>query len=418
MNKIVEPRTLPGFRDFLPEDMVVRQRVIDILKTVFAKYGFSPMETPALEYQDILLGKYGPEAEQLMYLFDDRGERKVGMKYDLTLPSARVVSQYQSLARPFKRYQIQQVWRADRPQKGRYREITQCDVDTFGASSPLADAEIIAVIYECLTNLGFKDFLTKINSRQILFAIMEKAGVNKDKYLSAIQSIDKLDKKPEVAVKSELDIKGFKKAEVDNIFFELKNAEPDKNLEEMFSFIIKLGVPKNYFRFEPFLSRGLDYYTGPVFETVVVEPKIGSVTGGGRYDGLIGQFTGIEVPATGTSFGLDRICDVITELKLWPNLPRTSTKVLVTIFSFDTLAQSLDTVKMLRTNGVNAEVFLDQNSKLDKQLKYADAKGIPFALIIGPDEVKKDLLTIKNLRTKTQTTTTASDALKLIREEN
>ncbi|MCL4397440.1 histidine--tRNA ligase [Patescibacteria group bacterium] len=417
MAKLIEPRTLPGFRDFLPEDMAVRKRVISILTAVFEKYGFSPMENPTLEYQDILLGKSGAEAEKLMYLFKDPGQRDVGMRYELTISTARVLAQYPNLVKPFKRYQIQPVWRADKPQKGRYREITQCDIDTFGSNSPLADAEIIAVIYEGLRGLGFKEFTIRINSRQILFAMMAKADVPQDKYLTTIQSIDKLDKKSQEEVERELEEKGFSKETVKSIFDNIKNVKPDQNLTEIFDAVQALGVPREYYKFEPFLSRGLDYYTGIVFETSVTEPKIGSVTGGGRYDRLIGKFIGQDIAATGTSFGIDRICDVITELNLWPNLSKTPTTALVTIFSPELLAKSLELTEVLRQKNINTEVYLDATAKLDKQLKYADAKGIPFAVIIGPDEVEKKLVTVKNLRSKTQTTTTPADALKLISEK-
>ena len=418
MAKLIEPRTLAGFRDFLPTDMIIRKKVMGILINIFQKYGFDPLENPTLEYQDILLGKSGAEAEKLMYLFKDPGSRDVGMRYELTVSTARVLAQYPTLPKPFKRYQIQPVWRADKPQKGRYREITQCDIDTFGTSSPLADAEIIAIIYEGLKGLGFKEFTVRINSRQILFQVMANAGISEDKYLTAIQSIDKLDKKTQEEVEKELEGKDFSVKSIRDIFASLKNISPDENLNEIFAGVEKLGVPKDYFKFDPILSRGLDYYTGVVFETAVTEPKIGSVTGGGRYDKLIGKFTGQDIAATGTSFGIDRICDVITELTLWPDLPKTSSRVLVTVFNPGLLSVSLSTLSNLRNLGINSEIFLDTASKLDKQLKYADQKGIPFAIIIGPDEAARNLVTVKDLRTKTQTTTTPADALKLISEKN
>lgn len=418
MTKLIEPRTLAGFRDFLPGDMVVRKKVIKILTEVFEKYGFSPMENPTLEYQDILLGKSGAEAEKLMYLFKDPGGRDVGMRYELTVSTTRVLAQYPQLPKPFKRYQIQPVWRADKPQKGRYREITQCDVDTFGTVSPLADAEIIAVINEGLQNLGFGEFIIKINSRQILFKVMESAGIPEEKYLTGIQSIDKLDKKPVDEVKKELLEKSFSKESVGKIFDTLGTVKPDENLSQIFTFLNKLGVPRNNYKFEPFLSRGLDYYTGVVFETAVVKPKIGSVTGGGRYDKLIGKFIGQDIPAAGTSFGIDRICDVITELNLWPDLAKTTTKVLVTIFSEKLLDKSLVLINTLRNENLASEIYPDTNTKLDKQLKYADQKGIPFAIIIGPDEAAKNLITLKNLLTKEQKTVTLDECIKSITQSS
>ena len=414
MTNIIEPKTLPGFRDFLPEQMAIRKRVIGILEAVFEKYGFQPLETPALEYQDILLGKYGEEAERLIYLFSDRGERDVGLKYDLTVPLARVIAQYPNLPRPFKRYQIQTVWRAEKPQKGRYREFTQCDVDIVGSSSPLADAEIIAIMYDSLKALGFKKFRIRINSRQVLFKILEEAGAPKDRYLTILQSVDKLDKKTPDEVRVELAEKLIPNSVVEMVFTLLKSAKPNENLGEILGLLGKLGVDEKYYVFDPVLSRGLDYYTGAVFETVVEEPKIGSIIGGGRYDKLIGSFTGVDISTVGTSFGLDRIVDVICELNLWPKVTSSATKVLVTIFSPDLLDKSLDVVKRLRSIGISAEIYLDTKAKLDKQLKYADEKKIPFAIILGPDEVKKNLVTVKDLRSQTQVTKKLADVIKLI----
>jgi len=316
---------------------------------------------------------------------------------------------------PASRYGSADSGRADKPQKGRYREITQCDIDTFGTTSPLADAEIITIIYEGLKDLGFKGFTIRINSRQILFKTMERAGVSQNKYLAAIQSIDKLDKKSREEVEKELGGKDFSPEIIKNIFANLKNATPDQNLQEIFSGVKQFGVPLEFYKFEPFLSRGLDYYTGAVFETAVTEPKVGSVTGGGRYDQLIGKFTGQDIPATGTSFGIDRICDVITELNLWPESPKTTSQVLVTIFSSATSARSLEIGCKLREKNINTEIYLDPVAKLDKQLKYADQKGIPFVVIIGPQEAEKNLVTIKNLATKEQKTVPEADLINELR---
>ncbi len=418
MTKLIEPRTLPGFRDFLPETLAIRKRVISIFTQIFEKYGFQPLETPTLEYQNILLGKYGEEAEKIMYLFKDNGGRDVGLRYDLTVPTARVLAQYPNLIKPFKRYQIQPAWRAEKPQKGRYREFTQCDVDTFGTTSPMADAEIIAVIQECLANVGFKAFTIRINSRQVLFKTMEDAGVTKDLTLSAIQSIDKLDKKSEDEVKKELSAKGLNPKTIENIFSGLQKAKPNENLEQIFTYLDKFQVPKDYYKFDPILSRGLDYYTGAIFETAVTEPKIGSVTGGGRYDNLIGQFNGQPTPAVGTTMGLDRTVDVIQDLNLWPDMPKATVKALITIFSPQLLDASFKVDAFCYENNIPVEIYLDPNAKLDKQLKYADQKGIPFAIIIGPDEVAKNLVTLKNLVTKSQITVTLDECVKSITQSS
>ncbi len=398
----IASRTLSGFRDFLPDELAIRKKVISIFTEIFEKYGFVPLETPALEYQDILLGKYGEDAEKLMYLFQDPGKRSVGMKYDLTVPLARVIGQYSQISKPFKRYQIQPVWRADKPQKGRYREITQCDIDTVGISSPLADAEIVAISFEVFKKVGFKEFTIRINSRQTLFGIMEKSGIQKKDYLNVIRSIDKLDKKSPDEVKNELSKKGFTSEVISQIFNNLKDSTPDQNLKQVIEFVSKLGVDKDYYSFDQTLARGLDYYTGPIFETVVTEPKIGSISGGGRYDELLSLFLGQPIPATGTTIGLDRTIDVIMEQGLWKSVPRYTTQTLVTVFSSNLLNQSLEIVKMLRKQNIKAEIYLDPESKLDKQLKYADKKGIPYVVIIGPEEVKKNVVKLKNMKTGEQ----------------
>lgn len=406
-------QTLKGFRDFLPEQMAVRARVVDILRGVFEKYGFAELQTPALEYQEVLLGKYGEEAEKLMYLFEDPGERKVGLKYDLTVPLARVMATYRDLPKPFKRYQIQPVWRAENTQKGRYRELYQCDIDIVGSSSPLADAEIVAVIAESLNTLGFEDFSININSRKVLFKLMEQSGLPEDNYFSVIQSIDKLDKRTEEEVKDELNKKGFSSEQINNIFNAMSKAQPDDYLNKVIEIANKLGVEDRLY-FSPSLARGLDYYTGPIFETVVTEPKIGSITGGGRYDNLLKDIGGPNEPAVGTSFGLDRLVDVISELELKDNISYSNTQALVTIFQADMTGQSLELANSLRTANIKTELYPDENTKLDKQLKYADKKGIPFAVILGPEEINQNKFTVKDLKERTQRSVTFEELLETL----
>lgn len=385
----------------MPQKMAVRNEAIKRLREVFKKYGFEELQTPSLEYREVLLGKYGEEAEKLMYLFKDPGGRDVGLKYDLTVPLARVAASYPDLPIPFKRYQIQPVWRAEKPQKGRYREIYQCDIDTIGSSSPLSDAEIIAVINDSLEALGFTNYKIRINSRSVLFSTMEASVVPQNLWLTTIQSIDKLNKKPQEEIEKELTDKGLGSEQIRDIFDFLKKAEPDEFLKKVMGLAKKMGVKENLV-FDPILSRGLDYYTGPIFESVVEEPKIGSVTGGGRYDKLLKTLGGPDLPATGTTVGLDRVCDVIEELNLWPDINPTPTKVLVTVFSKELLAQSIQVAKMLRENEINTELYPDELVKLDKQLKYADKKGVPFVVIIGPEEAESNTVTLKNLKTKEQ----------------
>ncbi|OGM08702.1 histidine--tRNA ligase [Candidatus Woesebacteria bacterium RBG_16_36_11] len=405
-------RILKGFRDFLPEKMYIRNRVISILREVFESFGFSELATPTLEYQEVLLGKYGEEAEKLMYLFKDQGERGVGLKYDLTVPLSRVMADYPNLPIPFKRYQIQPIFRAEKPQKGRYREVYQCDVDTIGSSSNVADAEILAIISTCLNKLNFTDYKIRLNSRKVLFNLIEKAGIKADKSQTILRSIDKLDKKNQSEVEKELADKGLSKETITKLFANLKSAEMDDDLKEIISLANKMGA-KNI-EFDPILVRGLDYYTGSIFETVVKKPKIGSITGGGRFDNLIEKLGGPDLPAVGTTIGLDRICDCIEELNLWPNIASSPTKVLVTVFSKALFSNSLDLAKILRNKGINCELY-PSLEKLDKQLKYADKKGIPWVIIIGSDEAEKEVVTLKNLEAKSQDTMKLEKAIDIIK---
>lgn len=396
---------LKGFRDFLPEQMVIRQRVIDTLKQVFESYGFEPLETPSLEYSTTLLGKYGEDADKLVYTFKDKGGREIGLNYDLTVSTSRVLALYQGkIPLPFRRYQIQRIWRAEKPQKGRYREVLQCDVDTFGIASPLADAEIVALTYDCLKRLNFEKFTIKVNSRQVLFKLMGDLGIKqKNQQLSILRTIDKLDKTNLSEVKNELKQKGFSSEKIEKLLSLVKSAQPDKNLKQLFNYLNNFKVDKKFYQFDPTLVRGLDYYTGPVFETYVEKPKIGSITGGGRYNNLVAALGGPDIPATGTSIGLDRICDVIKEQNLWPEISPTPTKVLVTVFSPELLDKSIKIATLLRSsNKVNTELYPNPSAKLDKQLKYANRKGIPYVAILGPDEVKKNEVTIKDLKTGQQ----------------
>lgn len=411
MKKTIKPQTLKGFRDFLPEEMRLRQRVIDTLKKVFGAYGFEPLETPALEYAETLLGKYGAAADRLVYTFEDRGGRRVGLRYDLTVPVSRVLAQYRNqIPLPFKRYQIQPVWRAEKPQKSRYREFIQCDIDTFGSPSPLADAEIITVISNSLVALGLKNFTIRVNSRQVLFDALKASGIDEEKYFPLLQSLDKFDELKKIAIdkiKVELKQKEISLTEFQKVIEVLREAKPDKNLNEVIKLAQKMGA-KNI-EFSRSLVRGLDYYTGPIFEVVVEKPKnlsadwrIGSIAGGGRYDQLVAQLDGPDIPATGATLGLDRICDVIREQNLWPKMPPTKTQVLVTIFSPELLEDSIKLAAKLRADGLNAELYPDPTAKLDKQLKYADRKGIKLAIILGPEEVKNQTVTLKNLQTGQQ----------------
>lgn len=405
-------QTLKGFRDFDVQKMVLRNIVINKIKTVFEKYGFDEIQTPTIEYQETLLGKYGKEAEKLMYLFEDPGKRKVGLKYDLTVPTARFVANNPNLLMPFKRYQIQPVWRADKPQKGRYREIYQCDIDIIGSHSPISDAQVIAVIDEILKFLKFPEYKIRVNSRKVLFDAMKKSNIDEKDWLNVIQSIDKLDKKTKEEVFEELTKKGFSELQINKVFENLQNAQPDENLQKVLEISRDLGTFNNI-AFDPTLSRGLDYYTGAIFETVVTNPKIGSVTGGGRYDKLLSALGGPDLPAVGTTIGLDRIVDVISELNLWET-PKTNTNVLIVNFSNELVRDCALLSSELRSLNINTD-FYDSTEKLEKQFKYADKKGIKWVVILGNDEIRENNLTIKNLSEGYQETLPKLEALEKIR---
>lgn len=399
-------QTLKGFRDFLPQEAKKRQYVIDTFKKVFASYGFEPLETPVLEYEEILTGKYGEEGDKLMYRFVDNGDRKVAMRYDQTVPTARVVAQYQNtLPFPFKRYQMQNVWRAENTQKGRYREFTQCDIDTIGPDTALADAEIIATAVAALKALGFQSAKVLINDRTVFEGLPTEA----------IVAIDKLKKIGEEGVCKELVARGVTSSleEATNLLQSVMDQKPTERLNEIFQVLKTMGISEEDFSFSPTLARGLDYYTGMIFEIETPEYPVGSICGGGRYNNLIGMFAGRQIPAVGLAFGFDRTIEAMEELKLFPStLEQASAKVFVTIFSEDLSQKSLEAAIALRNAGIATEMWLENSNKMDKQLKYADAKNIPFTVIIGPEEAEKKFVTLKNLSERTQEQLPLDDLIK------
>lgn len=396
MSNMVKPQTLKGFRDFLPKEAKKRQFVISTLKKVFESYGFEPLETPALEYEEVLLGKYGEEGDKLMYRFSDKGGRKVALRYDQTVPLARVVAQYQNqLPMPFKRYQIQPVWRGENPQKGRFREFLQCDADIVGIDSALSDAEVISVCVDALKKLGFTSFKVLLNDRKVFEDVPKEA----------VRSIDKLKKIGKEGVISELTKKGFPKEKLVAILDSIESKNPTERINNILALFEKYGSGISKYEFIPTLARGLDYYTGIIFEIEIEGYSAGSVCGGGRYDNLIGMFAGKQIPAVGFAFGFDRLMEAMDELNLFPqNTTSSSTKVLVTIFSPELKNKSLAFTTVLRSAKVKTELYLDENASLEKQLKYADQKGIPYCVIIGPDEVKNGTVTLRNMQTREQKT--------------
>lgn len=380
-------QTLKGFRDFLPETAIKRNQLIDKLKKIFETFGFDPLETPALEHSEVLFGKYGSESDKLLYLFKDKGERLVGLRYDQTVPLARIINQYQNIIKPFKRYQIQPVWRAENTQKGRYREFLQCDVDIVGEKNILADFEIIDLVLKTFRQLGFKKTKILINDRKNFQGISS----------SIISSIDKLKKIGDKKVIEELTSKGLKKDEAENILKNIKNKKMTDDIKKIFELLKEKGYKENEnFIYDPTLSRGLDYYTGLIFEVIDEDYGLISLGGGGRYDNLIGTFSGKNFPAVGFAFGFDRIFEAAESFSLISS-QKTTAKVLVTIFSSEFLKESIKTADFLRENNINTEIYLNQNDKLEKQLKYADKKGINFVLIIGPEEIKNHLIKLRNM---------------------
>ncbi len=396
-------QTLKGFRDFLPAEKRARDFVVAKVVETFNQFGFDPMETPTLEYAALLLGKYGDEADKLVYTFTDRGDRQVGLRYDQTVPTARVLAQYQNeLPKYFRRYQIQNVFRADKPQKGRYREFTQCDIDIFGSTSYLADAEILACTYFSYSNVGFPKITLKLNHRQTLITALSPFATDKVSVLSIIQSIDKLDKMPKEAVISELSEKGLGLDQASAALTAIENTPSSDNLNQIIQAAIALGVPQESLVISPTLARGLDYYTGMIFEVILPDYASGSCGGGGRYDHLIHDLGGPSIPAVGIAFGFDRMVQAAMDLKLIPEI-LTGTQVMVSVFDSTTVAQSAKLTLQIRQAGINAELFPGEG-KLDKQFKYADQKHIPLVIVIGPEEIAKNTIVLKNMRTGTQTT--------------
>ena len=394
-----------GFRDFLPEKSLQRNFLIEKLKTLFERFGFDPLETPTLEYAEVLLGKYGEEADKLIYIFEDKGGRKLGLRYDQTVPLARVVSQYQNLPKPFKRYQIQSVFRAENPQKGRFREFIQADIDIVGEENLLAEVEIIAASLKIFKELGFKKTKIFINDR--------KNFENLDK--KVISAIDKLEKVGEEKVIEEIaKTKAISCDEAKAILKQIKNKKPTEAILKLFSLLKTYDLKEEEdFVFKPTLARGLDYYTGIIFEAVDDNYKGGSLGGGGRYDNLIGIFLENSIPACGFAFGFDRLLEAGNELNLFPK-KSTATKVLVTIFSKNFTEKSIKVATVLREKNINTELFLNPEKKLDKQLKYADKKGIPYVLILGEEEAKKNVVKLKDLKTGKQQEVTLEQLIKIL----
>lgn len=436
-NKRIIPQRLSGFRDFFATDVRIREYVIDIFKKVFEKYGYEPLQTPALEYTEIFSGEVGEEAEKLFYRFTDNGGRDVMLKYEVMISMCRAVSEnINALPLPYKRYQIQNVWRAEKPQKGRFREFTQCDADTIGSSSVVCDAEFIQMGIEALQTLGFKKFKAQISNRKLLNGIVKYAGGNEHNFIPICLSIDKLPKIGAQMVKKELLEKRKVGKEVADRVLDVTSSSDDistliqrfrsklrnipvaveglDELEQIFNYLKTAGVPPQFYQFNPCIARGLAYYTGPIWEFEITDGNIGSVAGCGRYDNTIGRFLGRKIPATGGSFGIERIIEIVKDQKMLTLSP-TSTQVLVTLFDKNNIDESLKTANFLRSQGISTLLYPETDA-LQKQLKYASLKQIPFVIILGPDEIKTKKVALKKMRTGEQTLTSLENAVNLIQK--
>jgi histidyl-tRNA synthetase len=452
-----QPSIPRGTRDFGPVQMAKRTFIFDNIKSVFQKFGFLPLETPAMENLSVLMGKYGEEGDQLLFKILNSGlhakkeadktaireafEKSLqqpftsplvterGLRYDLTVPFARYVAMNRhELAFPFKRYQIQPVWRGDAPGRGRYREFYQCDADVVGTDSLLCEAEIVLMLNEVFNRLGLRDFTVKINNRKVLTGIAETVGAAGKEGDLAV-AIDKLDKIGREKVEAELTERGFSNESVRKLgpFFEMAGGFQEKiarldglftesetgrkgldELAEVWRLVERFGLTDSHLEFDVTLARGLSYYTGAIFEVKAGGVQIGSISGGGRYDNLTGAFGLPGVSGVGISFGVDRIYDVLEELGLFPAEGMVSTRILIACFDTAARDYALPVLRQLREAGINAELY-PEPVKMKKQLDYADRKQIPYVALIGSNEMETGRLTVKNMKTGEQQPLTVTE---------
>lgn len=430
-NKTVEPRLLRGFRDYLPAQMNARLKIIATIRRVYELYGFQPLDTPAQEYRVTLMG-YGDENAKQIFQFENPEEEDVALRFDLTVPLARVVAQYPDLVMPFRRYQVAPVWRADKPDPGRFREFIQFDLDSVGTSSVAADTEILCAMYDTLRALGIERFRVKFSDRKVLNSLLDFAGIPHSASHGVFRVLDKLDKIGLDGVTAELtkgriDASGDKipglglgTSQVDRIkeFLALpkgsrrevltslaglfKSVDSAKEAIDELTLICdsldSLKIPDHHVQLDLSIARGLDYYTGPVFEAGLDDaPEFGSVFGGGRYDGLVERFLGRKIPAVGASIGVDRLFAAMQKLGLIELSPSTA-QVIVTVMEPTKLMEYQTITRELRQAGINTEMYLGEEQGLGKQLQYANRQQIPFAVIVGSDEFAKGEATIKNLK--------------------
>ncbi len=439
---VQKPSIPKGTRDFSPAEMIRRNYMFDTIRGVFRRFGFAPLETPAMENLSTLLGKYGEEGDKLLFKVLNSGDFtsgvessewnnpaalatricEKGLRYDLTVPFARYVVQHQNeIAFPFRRYQIQPVWRADRPQKGRYREFYQCDVDIIGSRSLLGEVELVQIVEQVFSKLGIKVTL-KVNNRKVLYGIAESIG-QADKMIDITVAIDKIDKIGLDGVNAELLERGIPQEAIDKLkpIFELTGSNAQKlnllkdilsasetgmkgigELETIFGYLDAVGTKLDV-EIDLSLARGLNYYTGAIFEVKANEYEIGSICGGGRYDDLTGIFGLPDTSGVGISFGADRIYDVMLGLGLFPEEDLAGTRALLLNFGGEEEKATLTAIKELRNKGIASEIY-PEASKMKRQMEYANRRGIPYVIIIGSDELAAGNATIKDMRSGEQTT--------------
>jgi histidyl-tRNA synthetase len=433
----IQPRTLKGFRDYLPQTMLAREQIMDTARRVFRSYGYSPIDTPALEYLEILLGKGGEESDRLMYRFQDHGGRDVGLRFDLTVPLARFAAQHiGELGIPFKRYHIGSVWRGENTHRGRYREFMQCDFDTIGTKNVAADAEIILVVRELLTQIGFSKFTVRINDRSILNGLLQKAGLAESSAL-VLRALDKLAKIGAEKVSEEMQSAAGATAEQAATILQLANlsGSNDDILQELQELgagneLAESGVTRlrevirlattvqqpGLLQIDPSIARGLDYYTGTVIETTLDDlPEIGSICSGGRYDNLAELYTNQQLPGIGASLGLDRLLAAMEELGMLA-ASQTPAQVFIPYFDANELERYLQLAAELRSAGLAVEVY-PEPAKLGKQLQYADRKKFAVALIAGEREIAAGECQVKNLATTESKSVSLADSAAAVIDE-
>ena len=437
-NRKIKPQTLRGFRDFLPDQMMAREHLIDTARSVYRSFGFAPIDTPALEYSEILLGKGGEESDKQVFRFTDQGDRDVAMRFDLTVPLARYAAQHiQDLGTPFRRYHIAPVWRGERPARGRFREFMQCDFDTIGSTSNTVDIETLLVINTLFEKIGVNGFTVRVNNRKVLNGLLEKNDLQ-DHAVGILRCLDKLDKIGRDKVVAEMQDKvgiteqqgnsvldmamlsGSNNEVLDSLENMLAGNQTGEeglaNLRELFQTVEASGLPEDRVKLNVSIARGLDYYTGTIYETILHDlPAIGSVCSGGRYDNLASKFTSQQLPGVGASLGLDRMLAAMEELGM-VKTASTPAPVLITMFDKD---HSLDYVLLaqkLRAAGIGTEVYPEAKA-IGKQMKYANRKGFQVAVIAGADEFAESTWQVKGLQAGNQQNVSDADIVEAIQEQ-